>query len=76
MTQIVVTLEEGSNFSIVSNAIKMIKGVKNAVVTHTNAEHTHTEDSSRMRLFDQLAGSISLKNIDMNDERTQYLLNK
>ncbi len=28
MTQIVVTLEEGSNLSIIRNAIKMVKGVK------------------------------------------------
>lgn len=76
MTQIVVTLEEGSNFSIVRNAIKMIKGVKNAIVTQIDAESPHMEDSSRMRLFDQLAGSISLKDIDMSDERTRYLLNK
>lgn len=76
MTQIVVTLEEGSNLSIVRNAIKMIKGVKNAIVTQIDAEHPHKEDSSRMRLYDQLAGSISLKDIDMSDERTKYLLSR
>lgn len=76
MTQIVVTLEEGSDFSIVKNAIKMIKGVKNAMITHSETESIHNRQYTRMRLFDQLAGSISLSHIDTDDERTKYLLSK
>lgn len=32
--------------------------------------------SKRLQAFDKLAGSISMSDIDLTDERTQYLLNK
>lgn len=81
MTQIVVTLEDGTNFSIIRNAIKMIKGVKNAIVTHIDIKNSDINNSknqkaARMQAFDQLAESVSIDMIDTDDERTRYLLGK
>lgn len=76
MTQIVVTLEEGSNLSIVRNAIKMIKGVKNAIVTHLETESDQRNKAQRLKAFDKLAGCVTLDMVNTEDERTKYLLSK
>lgn len=77
MTQILVTLEEGSNFPIIDNAIKMIKGVRNTIVTHWEANNSHQQRMlSRLEAFDRLAGSVSKNMVDMDDDRTKYLLSK
>lgn len=76
MTQIVVTLEDGSNASLIQNAIEMIKGVRNAFVKKTERTRSDAVVSKRLLAFDKLAGSISLSDIDLTDERTKYLLSK
>lgn len=76
MTQIVVTLEDDSNMSIIRNTIKMIKGVKNAIITHIDTSHTDKIAAKKLQIFDQLAGSVSMNMIDIDDERTKYLLDK
>lgn len=76
MTQILVTLEEGTNPSLIRNAIEMIKGVRKTLVTKTEKNKYDSIVSKRLQAFDQLTGSISMSNIDLADERTQYLLNK
>lgn len=76
MDQIVVTIEEGTNISIIRNAIKMIKGVKNAIVSHIDTDHAQTKTDSRLKAFEKLAGSVSMDKIDTEDERTKYLLSK
>ena len=75
MTQIVVTLEEGTDTSLIRNAIRMIKGVKHTVVNSIGNTQTST-DSPRQEAIEKLAGCISLSDIDTSDERSQYLLNK
>jgi len=76
MTQIVVTLEEGTNLSIISNAIKMIKGVKNTIVTNWESESDQSKTIKRLNALDKLAGSISMNMVDMDDNRTKYLMSK
>ena len=76
MTQIVVTLEEGSNSSIIRSAINLIKGVKATMITHVEPKPALTKTEKRLQAFDKLAGSISLDMIDSDDPRTKYLLSK
>lgn len=76
MTQIVVTLEEGTNVSLIQNAIEMIKGVRKALVKRIEKNKYDSLVSKRLEAFDKLTGSVSMSNIDLSDERTQYLLNK
>ena len=76
MTQIVVTLEEGSNLSIIRSAINLIKGVKGTMVTHVDSKQNISRTEKRLQAFDRLAGSISKEMIDMDDPRTKYILSK
>lgn len=76
MTQIVVTLEEGSNLNIIRNAINLIRGVKNTMVKHIDAQSNSSKIDKRLKAFDKLAGSVSLDMIDTDDPRTKYLLSK
>lgn len=76
MTQIVVTLEEGSNLNIIRNAINLIRGVKNTMVKHIDAQSNSSKIDTRLKAFDKLAGSVSLDMIDTDDPRTKYLLSK
>ncbi len=76
MTQIVVTLEDGSNLNVIRNAINLIRGVKNTVVTHVENKVTDNKSNKRLQAFDKLAGSVSLDMIDKEDPRTKYLLSK
>ena len=76
MTQIVVTLEDGSNLNIIRNAINLIKGVKNTMVTHVESHSTGSKTDKRLKAFDRLAGIVSMDMIDVEDQRTKYLLNK
>lgn len=76
MTQIVVTLEEGSNLNIIRNAINLIRGVKDTMVKHTEPQASSCKIDKRLQALDKLAGSISIDMIDINDPRTKYLLSK
>lgn len=76
MTQIVVTLEEGTNLKIIRSAINLIKGVKETMVTHAESKPSMSKTGKRLQAFDKLAGSVSMDMIDSEDPRTQYLLSK
>lgn len=76
MTQIVVTLEEGSDTSLIRNTIKMIKGVKNTLVKKSAAKDTDSLSQSKLHAFDQLAGILTISDIDESDEKAQSLLRK
>ncbi len=76
MTQIVVTLEEGTNLNIIRSAINLIRGVKETMVTHVDGKPTSARTDKKLRAFDKLAGSVSMDMVDMNDPRTKYLLSK
>lgn len=76
MTQIVVTLEEGSNSNIIRSAIGLIRGVKDAIITHGEPKKISAKVDRRLQAFDKLAGSVSMELIDTEDPRTKYLLSK
>ncbi len=76
MTQIVVTLEEGSNLNIIQSAINLIRGVKDTMVTHVDAKPASSKAEKRLKAFDKLAGSVSMDMVDVDDPRTKYLLSK
>lgn len=76
MTQIVVTLEEGSNSNIIRSAIGLIRGVKDAIITHSEPKKISAKVDRRLQAFDKLAGSVSMELIDTEDPRTKYLLSK
>lgn len=76
MTQIVVTLEEGSNLNIIRSAINLMRGVKNTIVTYSEPTSTSNKIDKRLKAFDKLSGSISMDMIDTEDPRTKYLLSK
>ena len=76
MTQIVVTLEEDSNLNIIQSAINLIRGVKDTMVTHVEANPTSARVAKKLRAFDKLAGSVSMDMVDIEDPRTKYLLSK
>lgn len=76
MTQIVVTLEDGSNLSIIQSAISLIRGVKNTMVTHVETNPSSAKTEKRLKAFDKLAGSVSMDMVDTDDPRTNYLLSK
>lgn len=76
MTQIVVTIEDNCNISLIKEAISQLRGVKNTIVRSIKHEETDALVASRLKAAHALAGSVSLKNIDLSDERTRYLLDK
>lgn len=76
MTQIVVTLEEGTNLNIIRRAINLLKGVKDTVITHIDENSVLSTTAKRLRAFDKLAGSVTMDMIDTEDHRTKYLLSK
>lgn len=76
MTQIVVTLEDNSNLSIIRAAINQLRGVKNIIVRRIEQNDSDTRVASRLHAAHLLAGSISLNRVDLDDDRTRYLLEK
>lgn len=76
MTQIVVTLEEGTDLNIIRSAINLIRGVKDTMITHVESKSTLSKTEKRLKAFDRLAGSVSMDMIDTDDPRTKYLLSK
>ena len=80
MTQIVVTLEKGADSSLLQRMIENMKPVLKATVrakeskkeNETISEETQ-EWIDRMR---NLSNSINLSMIDMDDERTRYIMLK
>lgn len=77
MTQILVTLESGADPNLIQRIIDNIKGV-----FHTSVETASTNDLSLtkhdvwMGQVKELTSSFDPNLIDLNDERTQYLMNK
>lgn len=76
MTQIVVTLEDNGNASLIKSAIAMIKGVRQVFVKKTDEAGEDSVVSERLKAFDALRGVVSLSELDLSDERTRYILGK
>lgn len=77
MTQILVTLENGADSNLIQRIIENIKGVFHTTVeTHSSANNISKEHIEWMEKIKNLTESFDSSLIDMEDERTRYLMNK
>lgn len=79
MTQILVTLENGADSSLIQRIIENIKGVFNTRIESKTSSHTHSnaaEESEWMKQIHEMSGSFNPTLLDMNDERTRYIMGK
>lgn len=78
MTQIVVTLENGADTNLIQHIIENIKGVfKTSLASPSSSiQHKNNEKTEWMKQINELTGSFDPNLIDLEDERTKYLMNK
>lgn len=79
MTQIVVSLENGADTSLLQRMIENMKGVlKTSIITkRTASEHEESEQSEAwINAVHSIKKSIDPSLIDINDERTRYIMSK
>ncbi len=72
MTQIVVTLENGADSTLLRRMIENMKGVLKTSVVYSPTDCS-SEWIEKMR---KLRDSIDPSMIDMDDERTRYIMSK
>lgn len=72
MTQIVVTLENGADSTMLRRMIENMKGVLKTSVVYSPTDCS-SEWIEKMR---KLRDSIDPSMIDMDDERTRYIMSK
>lgn len=77
MTQILVTLENGADTNLLQRMIENMKGVLNAKLQKPTKHEELAVNSSRwVEEMRQLSNSLDASVIDMNDERTRYIMSK
>lgn len=77
MTQILVTLENGADSNLIQSIIENIKGVFKTSLEHkTTAGKSEIQDSEWMKQIHEMTGSFDASLIDMDDERTRYIMGK
>lgn len=80
MTQIVVTLEKGADSSLLQRMIENMKGVLKATIRAKESkkenETIYEETQEWIDRMRNLSNSINLSMIDMDDERTRYIMLK
>ena len=75
MTQILVTLDNNADPSLLRRMIENMKGViATSVQTIKKSEHDEAEEW--IRNLHDIKQMINPKLIDMNDERTRYIMSK
>lgn len=74
MTQIIVTLENGANTPLLQRMIENMKGVVKTSISITQPKVAEKDDW--VNKITALSESINLSMIDVDDERTQYILDK
>lgn len=74
MTQIIVTLENGANTPLLQRMIENMKGVVKTSISITQPKVAEKDDW--VDKITALSESINLSMIDVDDERTQYILDK
>ncbi len=76
MTEIIVTLENGADSTMLSKMIENMKGVLKASVRR-NAKSDKKESTEEwIRKMTQLSNSVDSSIIDMADEKTRYIMSK
>lgn len=72
MTRMVLTLEPGADSNMLKSFFENIKGVYSIKIE--NPKEIETKKSKKLRLISELAGSIDPDIIDLNDDKTRYIL--
>ena len=77
MTQIIVTLEPGADSSFLKRAIDNMKGVFiTKLEERTESAIVENKNNEWLEKLHQIKRDINPEVIDMNDERTRYLMSK
>ena len=77
MTQILVTLENGADSTLLQRMIENMKGVlKASVQSNVQSRNAGTHSKEWIRKMMELSNSIDTSVVDMDDERTRYLMSK
>ena len=78
MKQIVVTLEQGADASLITLILENIKGVVRTSMRDYSEDHVQedSETTEWIKKMKNLSNSVNPSVIDMEDERTKYLMSK
>ena len=78
MTQIVVTLDNNADSNLLRRMIEKMKGVLKTSVKTESITNKETEDkrTAWIQALSQLTESVNSSMIDLNDERTKYIMSK
>lgn len=76
MTQILVTLENGADSTLIQRIIENIKGVFNTSVESVPSKAMSKEQNDWIGEIKSLTNSFNPELIDMDDERTRYIMSK
>lgn len=76
MTQLIVTLENGANSSLLRKMIENMKGVLTATFVNTHTKTVEAKDKEWINKMMLLSNSVDSSVVDLSDERTQYILSK
>lgn len=78
MKQVVVTLEQGADASLITRILENIKGVVRTSMRDYSEDHVQedSETTEWIKKMKNLSNSVNPSVIDMEDERTKYLMSK
>ncbi len=86
MTQITVTLEKGADANLINKILENVKGVlRTKISTHQDAESPELatseiqdckENKEWLKTLDKLYNSVDRSAIDIDDEKTRYVLSR
>lgn len=76
MTQIVVTLENGADSNLLRRAIENMRGVIKAKIQRDASVHSSDETADWISDMKALSQKVDPSIIDLNDERTKYIMSK
>lgn len=76
MTEIIVTLENGADSTLLSKMIENMKGVLKASVRRNVKSDKKERTDEWIRKMTQLSNSMDSSMIDMSDEKTRYIMSK
>lgn len=77
MTQIVVTLENGADSSLLQRMIENMKGVLSASVRTKQSEVALRDNNAEwIAKMKELSNKVDSSIVDMSDDRTKYIMSK
>lgn len=76
MTQIIVTLEQGADSTLLQRMIENMKGVLSASLSPLNSKSKDEDTDEWIDRMRKLSEKFDSSLIDMSDERTRYLMSK